>query len=546
MSLNTSFFISGQIVDVVNMRIYKGTLHVKNGKIVSVKEMDVPEIQYIMPGFVDAHVHVESSMLIPSEFARLAVLHGTVASVSDPHEIANVLGRVGIDFMINNGNKVPFKFYFGASSCVPATPFETSGAILSAEDIDKLLQQDEINYLAEMMNFPGVLAGDEEVMKKLESAKKYGKVIDGHAPGLTGNDIVTYAQAGINTDHESSSLEEALEKIKAGIKTQIREGSAAKNFEALAPLIKTNPDDVMFCSDDKHPDDLVKRHINDIVKRAIARGNDLLSVIRIATYNPVKHYGLDVGLLQTGDDADFIVVDDPETLTIKQTYIKGQKLAENGKTKICSVDEELPNIFNARKINAKDLVVTAQSDIINVQKAFDGELLTEKLEVKAKITNGMVVSDTKRDLLKMMVMNRYKPSDPAISFVNGFGLQQGAIASTVAHDSHNIIAIGANDDDIVEAVNMLIDEKGGISLVNGNERMIIPLPVAGLMTDLDGFLLAERYEIIDKKVKQLGCKLSSPYMTLSFMALLVIPALKLSDKGLFDGNSFKFIDLFTK
>lgn len=538
------FSISGNIVDVINKRIYKGTIHVENGTIKTIKEEDVTEDQYLLPGLVDAHVHIESSMLIPSEFARLAVLHGTVATVSDPHEIANVLGKEGIEFMINNGNKVPFKFYFGASSCVPATPFETSGAVLSADDVDQLLQKNNVKYLAEMMNFPGVLSGDEEVTKKLEAARKYGKVIDGHAPGLKGEDVKKYAEAGISTDHESSTLEEANDKLKAGIKIQIREGSAAKNFEALAPLIQSHPDQIMFCSDDKHPDDLVQRHINDLVRRALKMGYDPLTVLRIATYNPIKHYGLEVGMVQEGDPADFIVTDDLNLMKIKQTYINGKKVAENGKTKICSVDEKPLNTFHARKLEKADLKVPAQSETILVQKAFDGELLTDKLKAKAKIENGQVISDTGRDVLKILVMNRYQPSKPAIGFVNGFGLQKGAIASTVAHDSHNIIAVGTNDDDLVKAVNMLVDKKGGVSLVNNDEKMIIPLPVAGLMSENDGFLVAERYEIIDKKTKELGTKLTSPYMTLSFMALLVIPSLKISDKGLFDGTRFEFVDMF--
>jgi adenine deaminase len=482
-------------------------------------------------------------MLIPSEFARLASVHGTVATVSDPHEIANVLGLDGIHYMINNGKKVPFKFYFGASSCVPATGFESSGAVIDAGQIDELMRSSEIKYMSEMMNFPGVLFSDEEVMQKIAVAQKHNKPIDGHAPGLKGEDARKYIEAGITTDHECFTMEEALDKIKYGMKIQIREGSAAKNFDALIGLLETHPDKVLFCSDDKHPNDLVKGHINQLVKRAVALGYDPLLVLRSCILNPVEHYRLDVGMLQAGDDADFILVDNLQDFNVIETYVNGALIAKDGKTLIDAVKESEPNIFKATKIAVEDIAVPATSSRIKVIDARDGQLITGKMEVEAKVENGNVVGDVERDILKLIVINRYKKAAPARAFIHNFGFKSGAIASTVAHDSHNIIAVGATDEDLVNAVNLLIDSRGGISVVDGQAEHVLPLPVAGLMSADDGYKTAAAYEKTDALAKQLGSRLKAPFMTLSFMALLVIPELKLSDEGLFDGSKFEFTEL---
>lgn len=544
MAQKNAFSVSGNIVDVTNLRVFKGTVHITDGKIKSIEAGPVPEEHYILPGLIDAHVHIESSMLLPSEFARLAVVHGTVATVSDPHEIANVLGIEGVNFMIANGKKSPFKFFFGAPSCVPATPFETSGASLDVADTEALLAQTDIWYLSEMMNFPGVIARDPLVMAKLAAAHKAGKPVDGHAPGVTGENARLYAQAGISTDHECFTIEEARDKIKWGMKVLIREGSAAKNFDALLPLMDGYAADIMFCSDDKHPDDLVKGHINLLVKRAIAKGYDPLQIIRACTLNPVKHYNIPAGLLRPGDDADFIMTDNLTDFNIKATYIRGLKVAENGRTLIDGVAETSPNRFLARPVTETDLRVEACAGNIKVQKALEGQLITEAVYLKPLLEDGCVQSDTGRDILKMMVMNRYAPSAPAVDFVNGFGLKRGAIASTVAHDSHNIIAVGTCDKDMLTAVNMLVTAKGGIAFVDGDKTSLLPLPVAGLMSGSDGYEVAHAYEKINELAKSLGSTLAAPYMTLSFMALLVIPALKLSDKGIFDGNTFQFTTLF--
>jgi len=536
--------VSGNIVDVVNRKIYKGTVNITNGKVDSITKEHVDSDRFIVPGLIDSHIHIESSMLIPSEFARLAVVHGTVATVSDPHEIANVLGIKGIRYMINNGSEVPFKFYFGASSCVPATDFETSGARLGVFEMDELLGMEEIKYMSEMMNFPGVLHNDPVVMKKIDIAKKYNKPVDGHAPGLKGKDAEKYISAGISTDHECFTMEEALDKVGYGMKILIREGSAAKNFEALIGLMENYPEMVMFCSDDRHPNDLVKGHINDHVKRAIKKGYDPVEVLRSCIYNPIKHYDLDVGMLQPGDPADFIIVDNLNDFNVLSTYINGEKVAENGKSLIKSVAESTPNNFNASVISVDDILVTAEEGQIQVMQALDGQLITKNLHAEPKIANNQVVSDTDNDILKIVVVNRYEPSKPAVSFVNNFGFKKGAIASSVAHDSHNIISVGTDDWEIVKAINLLVEHKGGVSLVDGDEQHVLPLPVAGLMSNLDGYQIADKYDQLDLKAKELGSKLNAPFMTLSFMALLVIPELKLSDKGLFDGNSFSFTKLF--
>ncbi len=542
-----TFEISGNIVDVVNKKMFPGIIRVKNGSIEKILQAsDIDCKNYILPGLIDSHVHIESSMVVPSEFARTAVTHGTVASISDPHEIANVLGVGGVDFMINNGKQVPFKFFFGAPSCVPATDFETSGAVINVDDIEKMLLNDDIYYLSEMMNFPGVINENEDVMAKLKAAVKNNKTIDGHAPGLLGNNAKNYFNKGISTDHECFTLDEAIEKAALGVKILIREGSAARNFDNLLPVIKKYPEQVMFCSDDKHPDELLSGHINELISRAIKSGYDLIDVLRAATLNPCVHYNIPVGMLQPGDPADFIVVDSPAEMNVLQTYIDGIKVSENKNTLIPSVEVKPVNRFNVSKVNVKDISVKADGKRIKVIEVIDGELVTKNKVVDATVNNGQVVSDTARDILKIVVLNRYTNSPPAVGFVHNFGLKSGAVASTVAHDSHNIIAVGTSDDAICQAVNSLIDVKGGITLNDGNDNFSLPLPVAGLMSTEPVVSVAEKYKLLDTKAKSLGSKLEAPFMTLSFMALLVIPELKISDKGLFDGNKFEFVSLFVE
>ena len=536
--MNNSFAIGGQIVDLVNTRIFSGVVVVKDGKISKIVEQSVDNTRYIMPGFVDAHVHIESSMLVPSEFARLATCHGTVATVSDPHEIANVLGKEGIRFMIENGKKVPFKFFFGAPSCVPSTAFETSGCVLDAHDVEELMASDDIYYLSEVMNYPGVINDDPELMRKIEAAKRYGKPIDGHAPAVTGSLLRKYAGAGITTDHECFQLAGALEKIQLGMKILIREGSAAKNFEALIPLMASHPDKLMFCSDDKHPDELDDGHIDVLVRRAIALGYDVMDVLKAASFNAVKHYNLPVGLLQPGDDADFIVVDDIHNPVARQTYVKGVLVAEDGVSNIHYKETYTPNKFHAEFIHADQLFVPDIGQRIKVIRCLDGQLITKSFVACPKVENGGLVSDVEEDILKLVVVNRYQPTQPAVAFIKGFGLKRGALASSVAHDSHNIVAVGVTDKDILHAVNLLIEHRGGVTAYCSTEMVAVPLPVAGLMSNEDGYEVAQAYQNADALAKRLGSTLYAPFMTLAFMALLVIPELKISDRGLFDVKNF--------
>jgi adenine deaminase len=575
----SQFSVTGNVVDIFNKTIFPATVFINDGKIEKIEPVENPldsASNFILPGFVDSHVHIESSMLVPSEFARLAVVHGTVSTVSDPHEIANVCGMEGVEFMIENGKTVPFKFNFGAPSCVPATIFETAGAALNSDDIRKLLERPEVKYLSEMMNFPGVLHQDEEVMKKIAAAHDLGKPVDGHAPGLRGETAKKYIQASpnpsnggaldpnsldasekkpgfqnpplegreviISTDHECFTAEEALDKLRYGMKIIIREGSAAKNFEALIDLLNDWPEMMLFCSDDKHPDSLAIGHINQLCERAVAKGIDIFKVLRAACVNPVLHYKLDVGLLRIGDAADFIVVEDLVHFKVRRTYIDGVLVAEDGVSNISCPSSPIINQFDCEALLVNDFAVLYKDDTtIPVIEALDGQLITNKILATPKVDGENIVSDVENDVLKMVVINRYTKAPVAKAWVKNFGFQQGAIASSVAHDSHNIIAVGLDDESLCRAVNLVIKERGGVSCISADNEAVLALPVAGLMSNEDGYKVAAAYTAIDAMAKNLGSSLSAPFMTLSFMALLVIPHLKLSDKGLFDGDSFSFV-----
>ncbi len=574
--------ITGNIVDIFNKQIFYGAVTVEKGKIASIEKLpaineQLSAINYILPGFIDSHVHIESSMLVPSEFAKLAVVHGTVATISDPHEIANVCGMQGVQFMIDNGKTVPFKFHFGAPSCVPATIFETAGAVLNVNDVDALLKSDDIFYLSEMMNFPGVLNGDEEVLKKIAASRKYNKPVDGHAPGLMGELAKKYIDAisirstsdgipplggGGATDHECFTAAEALDKLKYGMKILIREGSAAKNFDALIDLMHEHYEMMMFCSDDKHPDSLADGHINQLCARAVAKGIDIFKVLQAACINPALHYKMRVGLLRAGNAADFIVVEDLKDFKVVQTFIDGEVVAENSESKIKTESSELINQFDCTEKTIVDFRFQAPPELRsffgeNPQgegkgedhvgdlfciEALDGQLITNKIICSPIIKEGFYESDIANDILKIVVINRYKNAPVAKAFIKNFGIKHGAVASSVAHDSHNIVAVGVDDESLMKAVNLVIGAQGGVSAVNHNKEMLLALPVAGLMSNEDGYKVAAAYTAIDKMVKEeLGSTLTAPFMTLSFMALLVIPHLKLSDLGLFDGDGFKFI-----
>lgn len=543
----------GIIVDAISRRNFKGEIAVENGKIISIEEKEHDIEQYILPGLVDAHVHIESSMTVPSVFARMAVARGTVAVVSDPHEIANVMGEEGIDYMLEDARKAPLKVFFGVPSCVPATPFESAGAVLDAEAVDRLLAREDLHYLSEMMNFPGVVMEFPEVIAKLESAKKYGKNIDGHAPGLNGTDLHKYVGAGISTDHESFAYEEAVEKIKLGMNILIREGSSARNFDTLYKLIDEYPESVMLCTDDSHPDTLIyEGHIDKLLRRGQDKGLDIYNLIRAAVINPVEHYGLNVGLLREGDPADFIIVDDLKAFNVLKTFIDGNCVYDDGKVLFSVEQAPAKNVFNRNKISIDDVKLAMpasgnngeQMKKIRVIVAQDGELVTGQELVLPKVENGNLISDPARDILKMVVLSRYADDPVQIGFIKNIGLKKGAIASSIAHDSHNIIAVGATDEDIVGAVNRLVENRGGIVVGTADNLIDLPLEVSGLMSTLDGKEVAVRYEQLNEEARKLGTSLMSPFMTLSFMSLLVIPELKLGDKGLFDVTKFEFVELF--
>lgn len=534
----------GNIVDVVQERIYSCALYVENGVIVDKKEINEKSRFYLLPGLVDAHIHIESSMLTPQRFAELSTQHGTISTVSDPHEIANVLGVEGINFMIRDAAMSPAKFYFGAPSCVPATEFENAGARLGPEEIDSLLARDDIYYLSEVMNYPGVVHDDPGLLKKIEAAKKHKKVIDGHAPGLSGKDLIKYVKAGIQTDHECIRLEEALEKIKAGMHILIREGSASKNFEALWSLLNDYPEQVMLCSDDLHPDDLYQGHINKLVFRAREKNVEIFKVMRACTLNPVRHYGLDMGLLQRGDPADFIVVDHPDRMNVRATYINGEKVFEQGERYFQHRPHMPVNRFECNKIRSEQLQLRNKGKGVRVIEARDAELWTGQRIWEAENPGELIHADLRQDYLKIAVVNRYRDSEPAIGIVHGFGIRDGAIASSIAHDSHNCIAVGSDDDYITKALNIVIGNKGGIAVVHSGGSDQLALPVAGLMSDEEPLLVGEKYAALTEKVKEMGTVMDSPFMTLSFMALLVIPELKIGDRGLFDVQEFKEVSLF--
>ncbi|HET9502084.1 MAG TPA: adenine deaminase [Hymenobacter sp.] len=555
--MTTDFSLSVNLVDIPGRTIYPATLRVAEGRIAAIEAVagaTGPDaaLPYALPGFVDAHVHVESSLLVPSEFARLALPHGTVATVSDPHEIGNVLGVAGVQYMLDNAAQVPFKFCFGAPSCVPATPFETAGAELTAADIESLFQNPKIGYLAEMMNWPGVLNRDPVVMEKIALAGRYGRPVDGHAPGLRGEEAARYASAGISTDHECFTADEARDKLAADMKILIREGSAARNFDALIELLPRYYDRLMFCSDDKHPDTLLLGHINQLVARAVALGYSVFEVLQVACLNPVAHYRLPVGQLRLGDAADFIVVDNLTDFTVRQTYLDGALVAENGGCLLPAAPVAVVNNFQAQPVVPGSLVALAPANAgamhpafpLPVIECFDGQLITARRSLFLSVVNNYFTADPAQDILKLVVLNRYAPAaPPAVAFIKGFGLQAGALASSVGHDSHNITAVGVDDASLARAINLVVAAKGGLAAAGPDgAALVLPLPVAGLMSDRPGPEVAAAYSQLDDFAKaQLGSGLQAPFMTLSFMALLVIPSLKLSDKGLFDGEKFEFV-----
>lgn len=536
--------VKGRLIDIHERRIYPARIETEGRLIKRIEPVDDCDEVYIMPGLIDAHIHIESSMLVPGYFSMAAVSRGTTGVVADPHEIANVLGRKGVDFMIDDAERVPLKFYFGAPSCVPATALESSGAAVSPEEIEDLFNKKRVKFLGEMMNFPGVVAGDEEVMRKIQIARSKNLVVDGHAPGLSGEALEKYVAAGISTDHECSDIKEAQEKLSLGMKILIREGSAARNLDSLKKLIKSEPKNVMLCSDDLHPEMLVRRHLDRIVADLVKQGFDLFNVLACCTVNPVEHYGLDCGLLRPGDPADFIIVNSPSEMKILSTWIEGEEVFDGNKALFSYSGPEPVNNFNSSEIDASMIKVRRLGNNLRVIEAYDGRLITGS-GLALSGTGEFAEADQERDILKLVVKDRYKDAPPSTAFIRGFGIKNCAFASSVAHDSHNIICAGTSDELIVDAINAVIRMKGGMAVVRPGKTLTLRLPVAGIMSDLPAADVASEYEELTAFVAESGCRMSAPFMTLSFMALLVIPELKLSDRGLFDFRKFALVPLFT-
>ena len=562
------------ILDVLTDSVYPARITIEDGifkQIIPIQVTEETKIDVdglLLPGFIDSHIHIESSMITPAQFARIAVRHGTTSVICDPHEIANVCGIEGIEFMIENAKTVPFNFYFTAPSCVPATGFETSGAVLNSDEIEYLLQKDEVVALGEMMNFPGVINGDGEVLRKLELARQYRKPIDGHAPLVSGQDLDKYIEQYIITDHECSNFKEAIEKKQKGMKIMVRDGSSAKNMEALLDFsaridhLKNQesfgiiPTEVLsrrihspifdfIVSDDKHPNDLINGHLNLSVKKASELGIDIIKAIEMVTINPASHYSLEAGSIVTGAKADFIIVDNLHDFNIKKTYIGGECVFDGENVLFDVEDVDVSNTINADKKHACDFDIYFDGDEceVNVIKCYNGELLTKKSTATLKTKDGIVQPDIYEDVLKISVVERYGGNTITNAFIKGFGLKKGAIASSVAHDSHNIIVVGYSSEMMAEAVNTVIENRGGLAVVSEDFSDSLSLPIAGLMSNEDAFDVAKKLDVLHRMASALGCKLDSPFMTMAFMALLVIPSLKISDEGLFDGDNFEFIDV---
>lgn len=538
------FTVKGVLVMPRDRQMYGAVISIANGKIASIERDDTVEGPYILPGFVDSHIHIESSMLIPSQFARLAVKHGTVAVVTDPHEVANVAGEDGVRFMIADSKTVPLKFFFGVPSCVPASPMEKSGAVLNASDVVRMISDPEFYFLAEMMNFPGVFNNDPQVVGKLNAAKQYNKPIDGHAPGLKGDDLISYVKAGISTDHECSTTSEALEKIALGQKIQLREGSAARNFNSLSPLITENAASLMFCTDDCHPDYLMSGHINKVVAKAVSKGYDLYDVLTIATYNPVSHYSLPVGQLNVGDTADFIITEDLVNFNILETYIDGAKVYSKERLLFNTPKQHPPAFpFRTNIPTVEQLKVTSTGTTMNVIEAIPGELLTNWLKIEVQ-AGCVVSSNISTDMLKIVLLDRYSDTPPVVAFIKGFGLKSGALAASIAHDSHHILCVGVDDESIQAALQWIVVSKGGLCFANQGKVAGIKLPFFGLMTNEPGEEVSKQYEELNRHILSSGCNINAPFMTASFMALTVIPNLKINHNGLFDINKFCSVPLF--
>ena len=578
--------ITAKVLDVECGEIYPAEVVIEDGlfkEVIPIITDDDDSLDYdyegiLIPGFIDAHIHIESSKLSPSNFAKAVLPYGTTSVVADPHDIANVLGIGGIDWMVEDGKKAPFDFYYTVPSCVPATCFESSGAVLTSEDVAELLKRDEMVALGEMMDFQGVIGEDEEVLKKLEAARVLGKPIDGHAPLLSGEDLEKYVSYGIFTDHECTRFDEAIEKARLGMKIMVREGSSAKDMDSLLNLddrlnylieeemagrmlvqslddaMQVPPFEFLIC-DDIDAEDLSMGHLDRLIKKAISLKINPKEAIKMVTFNPAEHYGLNCGAIEPDRIANFLLVDDLRNLNISKVWVHGELVVDDGEVLFETEEAESKNTIVLDEVKAEDFDVVMEMDWVNslmdettnvfVINASDNNLITEKSEETLLVQNKIIKPDLKKDIVKIAVVNRYGGNNIANGFVKGFHLKKGALATSVAHDSHNILVIGTNSEDMAKAVNLIRKHQGGLVAISTEDEIceVLELPIAGLMSNRNMDYIADKYGKLRDAVNELGCDLESPFTTLSFMGLLNIPHFKISDQGLFDGDKSCFVDL---
>ena len=551
---------NAQLVNVCSGECHVADVAIDEGRVVGVsapgegyqgrEERDL-DGRWLAPGLIDGHMHIESTMLVLPEFVRLVVPRGVTSVMLDPHEFANVMGIEGIRYVLEAGRNLPLSSYVMLSSCVPASAFESPYRVLMAEDLLALLKEERVLGLAEMMNMPGVLHGDEQVLAKIDATLRHGLVVDGHAPGLRGRDLSAYAAAGVMSDHECTTVEEARERLRLGMWLMIREGSAARNLDALLPLVQElHPPRVFFVTDDRDPQDLTTRgHIDSMVRRAIELGLDPVEAIRLASYNTAQYFRLyDRGAIAPGFVADLVILDDLHSFQVESVYKDGKLVAHNGQVLVDTPSTSFPGVdetIHIGHITPDELRIAGQPGLIEVIGIEPGQITTRHLREEAPIEAGEIVADPDRDLLKLVVIERHHASGRVgVGLVKGFGLKRGAIASSVAHDAHNLVIAGVSDDDILCAAHALQEMGGGfVCVVDGEVRASVPLPLAGLVSPLPVSELVQRLRLLDSTAAALGCTLDHPCMTLSFLSLSVIPSLKLTDQGLVDVETFALLPL---
>lgn len=526
--------VDGQLVDVLRGEIYPACVNFDENNIVRIERKLAAPPQYILPGLIDAHVHIESSLLTPYRFAEKAVAHGTTAVVANPHEIANVMGMAGIRYMVDDGKSTPLRFFYSAPSSVPSTAMETSGAVIGWKEVREMLSTGDFVSLGEVMDVPGVLREDPALMSKIEVAVQFGKPIDGHAPGLGGYDLDRYVMAGISTDHECTTVREAEEKDRKGMTVMVREGSAARNLNALMPFASKHKH--FLVTDDLSAVDMADGHVDSLLRKAVAAGMDPIHAIRAASMWPAQHYGLPGGSVYLNGPADLVVVDDLIHFTVLETWIGGRLVAKDGRPLFAGAPTTVPPGIASGEVLAKDLRVTSRRPVATVRviKVLPDEVSSLAGTADLDVDDSAVLTDPSRDILLMAVVNRYRPASPAVAFVSGFRLSRGAMASSVAHDSHNLIGVGTDPALLALALNAVAAQGGGYYVTDAVNSVRLELPVAGLMSPLPWDEVARKEGEINAFLQGMGCPLPAPFMTLSFQSLLTVPDLKLGDRGLFD------------